>query len=219
MLPAPLLKSLLLNRVTLGILALALTMLVGYNWAYNRGKASQAPVIASLKAEKQKLEDVIEDKRLLALAQEEAYQKSLTLAKEANRATLAVLRVDLDRSQAETRKLKEKLNAKISQYVTAKADASCSITAGFVRLHNLAASEDSSGTAQDSSTAGSGPEDADTPTTLKISTLGETITSNYAECKARLDTITAWQLWYRESKANMDRAIQQQLDYQKSFVP
>ena len=148
----PAIKALLFNKTVLMAIALIVTLLVGYNWAYSRGKASQAPIIAALKVDKQALEKVVEDKRLLAIAQEEAYQRSLTLAKEANRATLAVLRVDLDRSQAEARKLKENRNVKVPQYVTQKADDSCAITAGFVRLHNLAANTDSASTAENLAT-------------------------------------------------------------------
>lgn len=206
-------KALLLNKTAMLVLAIGVTLLVGYNWAYGRGKASQAPVIATLKADKKELERVLEDKRKLAIAQEEAYQRSLAGAKDANRATLAVLRVDLDRSQAETKKLKEELNAKVPQYVTPKADASCTITVGFIRLHNLSISADSASAAQDLGIAGSGPSDVDTPTDLKISTVGATIAENYGECRERLDVINAWQTWYRDSKSAIDRAITEQLRY------
>lgn len=207
------LKPLLLNRTVLLAVALIATLFVGYNWAYNRGKESQAPIIAALKADKKELERIVEEKRKLAAAQEEAYQRSLQIAKDANRATLAVLRVDLDRSQAEIRKLKERYSAIVPQYITQKADANCSITAGFIRLHNLAANPDTTSTTQDLGSARSGPSDADTPTTLKISTLGATIAENYGECRERLAIINAWQTWYKESKSAIDRAMVEQLRY------
>lgn len=84
------------------------------------------------------------------------------------------------------------ITERVPEYVTAKDDAGCTVNAGAVRLHNAAAQGIVPGSPTGTDAAPSG---------VALSTLTETVTSNYGTahiCAARLE---AWQQWYLAQKA------------------
>lgn len=72
-------------------------------------------------------------------------------------------------------------------YVTKKADDNCVVPVGFVELHNAAAEmRPARPTA-----------DPDAPAkTVKLSTVADTLTSNYTECHIDADIVRGWQEYY-----------------------
>ncbi len=86
------------------------------------------------------------------------------------------------------------ITQEVTKYVTAKADSSCQLTAGFVGLYNLSLSPEVPGLP-----AGK-PVNVDAPVTLKPSAAGVIAANNNAECVERGAVIAAWQQWYREVK-------------------
>lgn len=83
------------------------------------------------------------------------------------------------------------ITERVREYVTAKDDAACPINRGFVRLHDAAAS----GTVPGSPARTDGE-----PSGVPLSTVAETVASNYGTahlCAARLE---AWQQWYLAQK-------------------
>nr|MDN0209913.1 hypothetical protein [Xanthomonas arboricola pv. corylina] len=72
-------------------------------------------------------------------------------------------------------------------YVTQKADAACAIPAGFVRLHDAAAS---------GNPAGPATGDPDAPAIgITLSAVAGTITDNYTSCHATAEQLSALQDW------------------------
>lgn len=82
-------------------------------------------------------------------------------------------------------------------YVTANADAACAVPAGFVQLHDTAAS--GNGTA--------GPAgDPDAPAAgVTLSAVAETVASNYATCHATAEQVVALQELARNLHAELER--------------
>lgn len=74
-------------------------------------------------------------------------------------------------------------------YVTKKADADCTINAGFVRLHDAAASAADPGAARDADAAPSG---------VTLSAVAETVAGNYGICFETAEQLRALQSWARE---------------------
>lgn len=84
------------------------------------------------------------------------------------------------------------ITERVPEYVTPKDDAACPINRGFVRLHDAAAQGSVPG-----SPAGTDGE----PSGIALSTVAETVASNYGTahlCAARLE---AWQQWYLAQRA------------------
>jgi len=76
----------------------------------------------------------------------------------------------------------------VPKYVTIQADADCVINAGFVRVHDYAAAN----------TAPDGPRDTDAATTtLKLSTVAETVAENYGICGENSAQLVALQSWIK----------------------
>jgi hypothetical protein len=95
--------------------------------------------------------------------------------------------------------VKETIIRKVPQYVTRKADAACTIPAGFVLLHNE--------TVSDRATAvpGSGPSNADAASGVALSTVAEVTGSNNAECVYRGKLLEQWADWYPRAKASYEQ--------------
>jgi hypothetical protein len=85
------------------------------------------------------------------------------------------------------------LTQKVPVYVTAHDDAQCTVSLGFVRLHDAAAAS-----AALPDTAGS--SDA-RPSDLALSAVASTVVGNYTTCHATAAQLTALQDWVR---ANSD---------------
>jgi hypothetical protein len=185
-----------------------------YDWAYTRGSQSREPEIATLVTQRDSALNEVRVAYQKAKAQKVAYDAALTIMRADALITEKALKDLLDKSQAREKKLKENLNAIIPQYVSAKADAGCTVPAGFVRLHNLSAKGlDPSDAAEASRVPGSGSETADSPTTLKLSDIGRTVANNYGECQSRLEIIEGWQLWYTRSLESWKKAVEMQANY------
>ncbi|MCF3469165.1 hypothetical protein [Stenotrophomonas maltophilia] len=82
-------------------------------------------------------------------------------------------------------------------YVTANADAACAVPAGFVQLHDTAAS----------GSAAAGPAgDPDAPASgTPLSAVAETVTGNYAICHATAAQVVALQELARNLHAELER--------------
>lgn len=78
---------------------------------------------------------------------------------------------------------------KVPYYVTAKADADCTVPLGFVRLHDAAAS----GSAGLPSSSG-GPLDA--PSGVPLSAVASTVTANYGTALDWRAEALGWRDWY-----------------------
>lgn len=79
----------------------------------------------------------------------------------------------------------------VTKYVSPKSDAECTVPAGFVFVHNSAVAP---------GLAISPPRDADAPSGVALSTVAETVGSNYLECDTRKDLLDRWMIWYNENK-------------------
>lgn len=88
----------------------------------------------------------------------------------------------------------------VPKYVTNKADARCTVTSGFERVYNSAATGSALGI------PGSGTMDVDEETGIKISEIAAITVENFAECRERGKVIEAWQEWYNRSKDIFSRA-------------
>lgn len=77
-------------------------------------------------------------------------------------------------------------------YVTKRDDDACVINNGFVRLHDSAAKGELPG-----NPAGTDGE----ASTVKLSSVAETVTGNYGICHTAMSRLTEWQDWYRQNKA------------------
>lgn len=84
------------------------------------------------------------------------------------------------------------ITKEIPVYVTAQADAACSVPVGFVRVHDAAAANDLPGPA--------GVTDAQ-PSGLALSTVAGTVVDNYATCHAAIEQLNALQSWVRANQA------------------
>jgi len=79
---------------------------------------------------------------------------------------------------------------KVPVYVTAKADASCPIPNGFVRLHDAAAEDSMQLPASSISVDGQASE-------VKLSDVASTIAGNYGICHANAEQLTELQDWVK----------------------
>ncbi|HKT28751.1 hypothetical protein [Dyella sp.] len=84
------------------------------------------------------------------------------------------------------------LTKEIPVYVTAQADAACSVPVGFVRVHDAAAANDLP--------APAGATDAQ-PSGLALSTLAGTVVDNYVTCHAAIEQVKALQSWVHANQA------------------
>jgi hypothetical protein len=121
-----------------------------------------------------------------------ALASSLKLAEGSTRVvTKYVDRVQLVHERGDT------IVKEVPIYVTANADAACVVPAGFVQLHDTAASG--------SPTAGpAGNPDAPAAAT-SLSAVAETVASNYATCHATAEQVVALQELARELHAELER--------------
>lgn len=85
---------------------------------------------------------------------------------------------------------------KVPVYVSAKADAACTVNAGFVRLHDAAAlalpAPEPSGAADDA------------PAGIALSAVGATTAANYAACNANAEQLSQLQELVREYEAQQE---------------
>lgn len=97
--------------------------------------------------------------------------------------------------QAEIRTVTRTIIEKVPVYVTPKADAQCVVTRGFVRLHDAAA-------AGRLPEVANGPDDADSPAGIPLSTAASTVAANYGQCLQWRSIAEGWQDWNARQAAN-----------------
>ncbi|WP_060116632.1 hypothetical protein [Burkholderia ubonensis] len=94
--------------------------------------------------------------------------------------------------------------AKVKDYVSDRADAACTVPAGFVYLHDLSLDPG------DGSVAESKPGNADSPSGITLSQVSTVDGFNLAEARHRGEVIDAWQRWYEENKELFETALRKQ---------
>lgn len=118
------------------------------------------------------------------LAQQAATERARQAEATVKVVTQYVDRVRVVRAKGDT------IIREVPVYVPLQADAACPINHGFVRLHDAAAS-------------GELPEptrDPDAPAPgLALSTVAETVTTNYQTCHENAEQLRALQEWIREA--------------------
>ncbi len=82
---------------------------------------------------------------------------------------------------------------KVPVYVTAKADAACTVPAGFVRVHDAAAQ----GT--ELPDAATGADEA--PSGVALSTIAGTVAGNYGLCRETAQQLSSLEDWARQQAA------------------
>lgn len=120
-----------------------------------------------------------------------AAQRELAGQLEVAKASERIVTRYVDRVQI-VRKRGAVLTKEIPVYVTAQADAACTVPVGFVRVHDAAASNDLPGPA--------GTADAQ-PSGLALSAVAGTVADNYATCHAAIEQLNALQSWVRANQA------------------
>lgn len=106
-----------------------------------------------------------------------------------------IVTVYVDRVQVITER-GQTIIQKVPVYVSAKADAACTVNAGFVRLHDAAAhalpAPEPSGAADDA------------PAGIALSAVGATTAANYAACNANAEQLTQLQELVRQYQAQQE---------------
>jgi hypothetical protein len=96
----------------------------------------------------------------------------------------------VDRVQV-VEKIGRTITKEVPVYVTAKADAACTVPAGFVRVHDAAA--------QGVPLSGSAGAADEAPSGIAISTVAATVADNYADCRANAEELRKLQEWVRSA--------------------
>ncbi|MBB4755475.1 hypothetical protein XarjCFBP7653_21010 [Xanthomonas arboricola] len=145
------------------LLALIAVLVGGCVWQERRVSAAQTERDAALQAKHR------------AEAERDSAKGSTTVV------TQYVDRVQIVREAGAT------ITREIPIYVTQKADAACAIPAGFVRLHDAAAS---------GNPAGPATGDPDAPAAgITLSAVASTVADNYTSCHATAEQLSALQDW------------------------
>lgn len=189
----------LLKRFWPYIVAL-IALWFAYNWVYDRGASHQKAIDDVQIAE-------LEGK--LATATARVVQltddlKKVTVAadaqKKADEETVAALKLEAAKAKAKVVYV-ERVIEHTREVVTPAADRACIVTAGFVWLHDLAASGDS---VQEGSTASSPPGDVDAASGVLLSEVASGVGLNYNLCRADRDKLRQWQEWYARWKVTLE---------------
>lgn len=98
--------------------------------------------------------------------------------------------VKVEAATTKERVVTQTLIREVVRYVPAAADAACSVPAGFVRLHDQAAT----GVLSDPADAAGQPADA--PSGVALSAVGSTVAENYGACREDAERLKGWQAWY-----------------------
>lgn len=166
-----------LGRYVLIALAVVIALLVLGKCQFDRGvKHEQAAQAERLKkAEK-------------AVAKREVKAEKIT----------SEVKADVTEKQIEYRTVTKTLVKEVPKYVTVQADAKCVVPAGFVSLHDSAAS----GTP--SLPVGAG-RSLDAPSGVELSAVAETLVTNYGTAYQWRAEAEGWRRWYAEQKAEWDK--------------
>lgn len=205
-----------LIKYGLMLFGIVLALLTAYNWAHGRGvaehKAKTDPIITELKADVKRKEGVIADARTQLEKQRTDHATAIAFLQDSQKQVLSGQKTRLDLAAEKEKLLKGQINALSRDLITVTANSGCVVTAGFVSVHNHAAEGRplTDRTATLLALSKSGFPSADSPTTVDLSTLGETIAGNYAEARTRGEIIGEWQRWYADSYSAWERAVKLQ---------
>ena len=167
----------LLGRYVLIALAVIVALLVLGKCQFDRGvKHEQA-------AQAERLE-----KAKKAVAKREIKAEKIT----------SEVKADVVEKQIEYRTVTKTLIKEVPKYVTVQADAKCVVPAGFVRLHDSAAS------GSPSLPVGAG-RSLDAPSGIELSAVAETLVTNYGTAYQWRAEAEGWRRWYAEQKAEWDK--------------
>lgn len=222
--PLPFLKligKLLFNSYTWVLIAAIGSVYMAYTWAYDRGYAAQGkllkPQVETLTAKLNSANDHLAKAREDLETQRLSHKAATEFLEASQKQALKEQAERLDKLAKNEKLLKGKLDVLSRQLITASADAACTIPRGFVRLHNASAEgsltelgASAGGTASTTALPNGGHPDANAPSGVNLSTVGETVAANYTEARTRLEIIQEWQTWYATAFAAWKRAVQLQ---------
>lgn len=139
-----------------------------------------------------------------AKLRKEANDRAVAANKALANTQVAII-TDLQKKLAAETARKDKVHTiikEVTKYVTPKADAAAVIPAGFVWMHNLAASYAPTDTSPFSDRP---PGDVDAPSGVALSTVAAVVDYNYAECNSRGALLDLWQAWYAKEHTAWDQ--------------
>ena len=125
-----------------------------------------------------------------AAIQQQALQTA-AIRERQSQATVKVVTQYVDRVRI-VREKGETIIKEVPVYVPVQADAACTITRGFVRLHDAAAAGDLPEPARDADAAATG---------IALSAVAGTVAANYQTCHENAEQLTALQVWVSEMSA------------------
>lgn len=195
----------LLGGFVLALTAFGLHSL--YNAGVNAERARLLPRLNASEVRAGKAEDELLAARERSERQAQAHRVALAALASDQAALVAKSTGALDKSERAARKIKEQLNDLFS-FVSPQADSACTVPVGFVRLHDVSAQErsDPARPTEGPAVSERRPSDANAPSGIALSAVAATVSTNYAECTARLEVIDAWQHWYEDSLSAWRRA-------------
>ena len=197
--------------ILVGVIAICLVIWKFYSWSFERGAAHQLKedekVIATLTGErdswKNKYTAYRSSYKTWAARSEQA-RKTLD---EQNKATVASLELRLKEAKKKQKTTRGLIN-EIPIYIPTVVDFE--LSSGFVRLYNLSIEgETGTSTPESDQISGSLAFDVGAPSGTTLSTFATYVVDNNAECVYRGELIRAWQDWYKETKAQFDKAQQE----------
>lgn len=161
--------------------------LTGYKTGYDKGEKDEAQVYETkLTAERARAFSIVADERI----QQQSIVNDLN-------AKLAAA----EKAGDEARQLAAQ---QVKIYVTEKADAACTVPAGFVFDYNLSLAADPVGFSDGK------PENVDAPSGIALSHVAAVAAANNAECVVRGEVIDAWQTWYAKNKTLYEETLKKQ---------
>ena len=163
-----------MNRLITGLIALSALLGGVYFWGYFNGVAGEQGKAKA--AEVKQLRDAFDQGQALGTVRDVVVTKV----------------VERERVIYKTG---QTITKEVPVYVTPAADAACTLTRGFVRLHDAAAANLLPGPAE--------PADAG-PAGVALSAATETVADNYTTCHAIRNQLIGWQEWARENKAKLE---------------
>lgn len=187
-----------------GVGLLCLAVLAGVEWkVYDLGKDSVREEAAKKVVAAEKDRDTkiaaIQAKYDKLVAETKAWKESVAAAQKAAETAQAVIVVGLQKKLTAAQLQRDKLKLQLKElpkYVTVQADASCTITSGFVSVYNAAVKA--------APIPDSGAGNVDAASGITLSQLAAVDSANLAECNERGKIIDAWQEWYSRNKAYYD---------------
>lgn len=179
--------SLLNPWVLLGLLAAALAIAVS---SEQFGESRQENADAAKLLAQERLTEAANEKRRERIAELVVDQTNRDAARD----------LELMEAQRRVVTVVKYITKKVPEYVTPTADAACVITAGFVRVHDLAASNKTT-EADASAPAETGGLSVDRPSGVALSAVAATVTDNYGTCHELETQVVGWKKYHVDVEA------------------